>query len=93
MRSRHISKGIKERTLANLLQNLCEDRVPPLDQRLAEIRAWRGESDAAFTWLDKALTARDPVLSGIKLDAYLQTLHADPRWKAVLKKIGLPTDL
>jgi len=59
----------------------------------AEIRAWRGESDAAFAWLDKALAARDPVLSGIKLDAYLQTLHADPRWKAVLKKIGLPTDL
>jgi serine/threonine-protein kinase len=57
----------------------------------AEIRAWRGENEAAFSWLDKALTARDPSLSWIKLDAYLQPLHSDPRWNSLLKKIGLPT--
>jgi serine/threonine protein kinase/Tfp pilus assembly protein PilF len=57
----------------------------------AQIRAWRGEADAAFAWLDKALAARDPSLSWIKFDAYLLTLHTDPRWNALLKKIGLPT--
>ncbi|HEX5760494.1 MAG TPA: protein kinase [Thermoanaerobaculia bacterium] len=58
----------------------------------AEIRAWRGEIDAAFAWLDKALAARDPSLALIKTYLFLRSLHTDPRWNALLKKIGLPTD-
>jgi len=58
----------------------------------AEIRAWRGEADLAFAWLDRALAARDPLLSQLKTDIYLRSLHADPRWNALLKKIGLPTE-
>jgi len=58
----------------------------------AQIRAWRGETDAAFAWLDKALAARDPSLAQINADIYLKSLRADPRWNALLKKIGLPTD-
>jgi serine/threonine-protein kinase len=58
----------------------------------AQIRAWRGEADAAFDWLHKALAARDPALGTIKLDPYLASLRADPRWNVLLKKIGLPTE-
>jgi Tfp pilus assembly protein PilF len=58
----------------------------------AEIRAWRGEADAAFAWLDKALAARDPYLAQLKTDIYVTSLHSDPRWDALLRKIGLPTD-
>jgi serine/threonine protein kinase/TolB-like protein len=58
----------------------------------ARIRAWRGETDAAFAWLNKAVAARDPGIASIKLEYFLRSLHADPRWNALLKKIGLPTD-
>ena len=46
----------------------------------------------AFARLDKALAARAPFLSEVKTDALLTPLHADPRWNALLEKIGLPTD-
>jgi tetratricopeptide (TPR) repeat protein len=58
----------------------------------AQIRACRGESDAAFAWLDRAVAARDPIVSSIRNEPLLRSLHADPRWKALLKKIGLPND-
>src|SRR5262249_33492631 len=58
----------------------------------AQLRAWRGETDAAFAWLDKALAAHDPLLAQIKTDVYMGSLHADPRWNALLARIGLPPD-
>ena len=58
----------------------------------AEVRAWRGEMDAAFAWLDKAYAARDPVLCNLKTDPYMSSLYTDPRWNMLLKKVGLPTD-
>ncbi len=57
----------------------------------AKVRAWRGDTDAAFAWLDRALAARDPTLASIKADYLLRPLHTDPRWNELLKKIGLPT--
>jgi serine/threonine-protein kinase len=58
----------------------------------AEIRAWRGEPDAAFAWLDKAVAARDPLLTTIRYNPMLRSLHPDPRWNMILEKIGLPAD-
>jgi TolB-like protein/Tfp pilus assembly protein PilF len=58
----------------------------------SQIRAWRGEADAAFAWLDRAVARRDPLLSQIKFDPLMIPLHSDPRWNALMKKIGLPTD-
>ena len=57
----------------------------------AGLRAWRGEADAAFTWLDRALAARHPLVTELNLDPALTRLHTDPRWNALRKKIGLPT--
>jgi len=58
----------------------------------ATIRAWRGEKDLAFGWLEKSLAAHDPALAQIKAETMMVSLHADPRWNELLKKIGLPTD-
>ena len=58
---------------------------------VADIRAWRGETDAAFVWLNKAVARRDPILAQIRLDVYVNSLHKDPRWNELLRKIGLPT--
>jgi len=57
----------------------------------AGLRAFRGEHDRAFAWIDKAVAARDPYITTILTDASFRTLRSDPRWKPLLKKIGLPT--
>ena len=36
--------------------------------------------------------ARDPSVAGLMTDPLLVGLHADPRWKPLLEKVGFPTD-
>lgn len=57
----------------------------------AGIHAYRGETDLAFQWLDRALDQRDPTLYVIKgnLGIY-PNISRDPRYAELLKKIGLP---
>ncbi len=55
----------------------------------AEIRAWRGEADAAFAWLDKGLSRRDPNMARINQSYW-------PRWNPTragtpFREVGLPT--
>jgi TolB-like protein len=57
---------------------------------IADILAYRGESDQAFAWLDRAYQQRDPDLEGIQFNPLLKSLHGDPRWKAFLHKMKLP---
>jgi serine/threonine-protein kinase len=58
----------------------------------AVIHGWRGETDEAFKWFEKAYAVRDPGMAGLKVTGYLRSLHTDPRWNVLLKKIGLSTD-
>ena len=51
---------------------------------------WCGETDLAFAWLGKALAERDFIMAYLKMDLHLTRLHADSRWNALFKKIGLP---
>ncbi len=60
--------------------------------QIASAFAWRGEADQAFQWLDRALAQRDGGLGDLRLDPLLRGLRGDPRFKAMEKKIGLPTD-
>ncbi|MGB8379568.1 MAG: hypothetical protein WCE70_14070 [Rhodanobacteraceae bacterium] len=58
--------------------------------QIAQAFAWRGEADKAFEWLDTALANNDGGLSFLKSDPVLDRLSADPRFAALLKKMGLP---
>jgi adenylate cyclase len=57
---------------------------------IACAQAYRGERDAAFVWLDRALMQKEPALFRIKSSAYLNSLKGDPRFKAFLRKMQLP---
>jgi TolB-like protein len=57
---------------------------------IAQVYAFRGESDAAFKWLDQAYEQKDVGLSHIKGEAPFKGLESDPRYKAFLKKMNLP---
>ena len=58
--------------------------------QIAEVYAFRGETDKAFEWLERAYAQRDPGFSGMKGDPLLKNLEADPRHTAFLKKLRLP---
>jgi hypothetical protein len=59
---------------------------------LAELYAFRRESDKAMKWLDVAYEQRDSNLYLLKVSWELKSLDGDPRYKAYLKKINLPYD-
>jgi TolB-like protein/DNA-binding winged helix-turn-helix (wHTH) protein/Tfp pilus assembly protein PilF len=57
---------------------------------IATIFAFRNQPDEAFEWLDRAYAQRDPSLMSTKMDPLLKSLHNDPRFAALLKKLNLP---
>jgi tetratricopeptide (TPR) repeat protein len=59
--------------------------------QIAEVYAFRNQSDEAFEWLGRAYAQRDSGLIGTKVDPLLKSLHNDPRFAAFLKKLNLPT--
>jgi tetratricopeptide (TPR) repeat protein len=60
--------------------------------QLAGIHAYRGEFDEAFAWLERARERRDSGLSLMRAEPIFRPLHADPRWAAFLRSIGLTPD-
>jgi TolB-like protein/DNA-binding winged helix-turn-helix (wHTH) protein/Tfp pilus assembly protein PilF len=59
--------------------------------QIAEVYAFRNQSDKAFEWLDRAYAQRDGGLIATKVEPLLKSLHKDPRFAAFLKKLNLPT--
>ena len=56
---------------------------------MAEIHAYRGEGDAAFSWLERAYRDRDVGTVSIRSDPLLRSLRQDPRYTAFLRKMKL----
>jgi TolB-like protein/tetratricopeptide (TPR) repeat protein len=61
--------------------------VPPTS--FAWIHLALGEIDTAFTWLDRAVDARDTMIIPIKTYAFLDPLRDDPRFHVLLRKMNL----
>lgn len=47
------------------------------------------DKDKAFEWLEKALAVREGRMTLIKTDPLLDSLHSDPRFDDLLKRVGL----
>jgi serine/threonine protein kinase/Tfp pilus assembly protein PilF len=58
--------------------------------QIAEIYAYRSETDKAFEWLERSYSQRDAGLAQMKGDPLLRNLESDPRYTALLKKMKLP---
>jgi tetratricopeptide (TPR) repeat protein len=59
--------------------------------QIAQVYAYRGESDRSLEWLDRAYKQRDPGLTEIKTDPLFKNLHRHPKYTELLKKMSLPT--
>jgi hypothetical protein len=49
-----------------------------------------GQDDEVFQSLEKAYDHHVPLLVRIQQDTDLNSLHGDPRYQALVKRIGLP---
>jgi serine/threonine protein kinase/tetratricopeptide (TPR) repeat protein len=57
---------------------------------LAEDYAALGEKNEAMDWLEKAYEERDDWINWIKVDPNLDSLRSDPRFTALLRRVGFP---
>ncbi|MEK6325181.1 MAG: protein kinase [Acidobacteriota bacterium] len=57
---------------------------------VATIHAALGERNKAFAELEKAFAERDWDLSRLKVDPFMDSLRDDPRFKDLVRRIGLP---
>jgi TolB-like protein/tetratricopeptide (TPR) repeat protein len=57
---------------------------------VADVYAWRGETQKSFEWLEKSHELRADDLVDLKHDPLLLSLRGDPRFKALLRKMNLP---
>jgi serine/threonine-protein kinase len=73
--------------LRQLLEMNRDKPVPPT--AIAVVHAGLGDRDAAFQWLEKAATDDLLMLTYLKMDPIYDSLRADPRYFALLKKLKL----
>ena len=56
---------------------------------MAMVYASLGDNDNAFIWLEKSYQRHEESLCSLKVDPKLNSLHSDPRFNEMLRKIGL----
>jgi eukaryotic-like serine/threonine-protein kinase len=84
----HYAAGRHEESdsaLAELIAKHSKDSA----YQMAEAYAYRGETDQAFVWLDRAYQQRDAALPNLKIDPLLKSLRQDPRYTKMLNAMGL----
>jgi len=71
------------------IQECTRNQRPGKSCYAAQIYACIGEKDLAFQWLDKAYAERNPLLAYAKVMPNYDNLRADPRFQALLHRLGL----
>jgi eukaryotic-like serine/threonine-protein kinase len=66
------------------------ERKEAIGQFIAAAYSGLGEKDKVFEWLEKDLEARNGKLVEVRWQVQFETLHDDPRYKELLKRMGLP---
>ncbi len=58
--------------------------------RIASVYIGLGDNDKAFEWLEKDFQTRRPGLIELRLEYEFKALREDPRFKDLMKRMGLP---
>lgn len=81
--------GGHEKASQQALKDLIAKHAADMAYQVGDVYAWIGDKDKAFEWLARAYEQRDSGLNGIAYDPLLAGLQNDPRYGALLKKLGL----
>jgi TolB-like protein/Flp pilus assembly protein TadD len=57
---------------------------------IASIYGALNEKDLAFTWLERAYAVRDPQITYLLLDPFMDPLRSDRRFDALVRQVGFP---
>jgi TolB-like protein/tetratricopeptide (TPR) repeat protein len=84
--------ALGRRQESELIVNAYEQRYASEDAvGIAVMHAYRGETDLAFQWLDRAVRQHDPTLMVIKgCVSPFPNVTSDARYPELLKRLGLP---
>jgi TolB-like protein/DNA-binding winged helix-turn-helix (wHTH) protein/Tfp pilus assembly protein PilF len=74
--------------LMRLKRQATKEYVSPL--RMAEVALGAGHREEAIQYLEQAFHQRDPQLVHMQHNPRLDSLHSDPRYWAIVKKMGMP---
>jgi TolB-like protein len=85
----HYARRERAAADAALAELIAKDR-DFLAYQIAEVYAWRGETDKAFEWLQVSLDNHDTGMLSLLIDPLLRGLRHDARYKGLVAKIGLP---
>jgi tetratricopeptide (TPR) repeat protein len=80
--------GREQDSNASLTQ-LIKQYQQSMAYQIAEIYAYRGDSELAFQWLNRAYQQHDSGMRNLKIDPLLKGLHQDPRYADLLKRMRL----
>jgi tetratricopeptide (TPR) repeat protein len=83
----------KQREARQMLAGLKTTTNPASfsDALIAPVYALLGDKDEAFKSLFRQVEEHSNVATYIKADPPLESLHADPRWKELLRRMNFPT--
>ena len=88
----YAATGKREEALKMI--GLMEERSKQLQSvspmAFANVYTALGDKDKAFEWLEKAYAERTPLLRGLQMGRVWDPLRSDPRFKDLLKRMGLP---
>ena len=76
------------RQILDELKQLAKQKYVSADG-IAFIYVGLGENDQAFAWLERAIAERSPMLFWLRVEPLYKNLRSDPRFAALLKKMGL----
>lgn len=83
------------RSFAEEFERLHARKQMFMPVNLADVYATLGDKDRAFYWLEQAFAHRDMISTGesldfISIDPMLHPLSTDPRYKDLIRRMGLP---
>ncbi len=80
-------RGVCQKRIDILKERSKKSYVPASEIAFDYIRL--GENDQAFEWLQRAYKERDPMLRFLNANPIYDKIRSDPRFTALLKKMGL----
>jgi TolB-like protein/Tfp pilus assembly protein PilF len=89
----YVHAAIGNRNEALSIARELEDKFArgEVDARdVAVVYAGLGETDKVFEWLEKDFQSRNSSLVELQMEVPFVPLHSDPRFKDLLKRMGLP---
>lgn len=88
----HVYGKLGKRSEAEAVRKELEKRYADkqADGRdLVVVYAGLEDKDKAFAWLEKAFADRSMFMAFLKLEPLMDTLHSDPRWSELERRVGV----